>query len=141
MWERIGWIVSEIKASVRRGFLRQIAEGAKKTASPFRDSLLAVQAQIYSPNFQRGRILVSTSGSGQSANFEIGVQGKAFTQENVFGMLEDFIALLDSLAMTDDASPEATDALFIAMIGSDEMATVKEMRGDFTYIGFGYQNR
>ena len=124
-----------IQAVKKCGFLRQIAEGAKKNASSFREALVATQGQIFSPNFQRGRLLVSTSGNGQSGNFELGVSGKEFTQDNVFGMLEEFIQLFDTLAMADSGSAVDTDVSFAAMINSDQLQAVRQMHGDFAFLG------
>lgn len=125
-----------IQAILKQGFLRQIAEGAKRNASTVRESLLAAQAAVFSPNFQKGRLLVSTSGSGQSGSFEIGVMGKAWTQENVFGLTEELIHVLDDTLAgglaVDTAAPADTDALFAAMIEDDRLVGVREQLGDYT---------
>lgn len=131
----------QIQAIKKCGFLRQIVEGAKRTAQTLRVCLVSAQGNIFSPNFQRGRILVSTSGSGQSGSFEIGVVGKEFTQDNVFGMTEEFLQLLDRLiadGATDDGQATNTDALFAAMIASDGMQGVSQMGSDYTGIGWPY---
>ncbi len=130
-----------IQAIKRRGILRQIAEGAKASTATLREALLAFQSQIFSPNFQKGRLLVSTSGSGQSGSFEIGVQGKEFTQDNVFAAAEEFIEILDeacAAASLDpgDAAPANTDAIFAAMVADDRLQTIRQRGSDYTLLGF-----
>jgi hypothetical protein len=124
-----------LQSEIKRGFLRQIVEGSKKAGCTLRNSLLAFQAAIYTPNFQRGRILISTSGSGQSGSFEIGVSGKQFTQENVFALSEEFLATLDAIiadGAVDGTTAEALDALFTTM--SDSMRGVRSQMGDFSCL-------
>lgn len=127
-----------LQAVVKQGFLRQIAEGAKRSAATVRESLLAAQAAVYSPNFQRGRLLVSTSGSGQSGSFEIGVAGKDFTQVNVFALFEELIQVLeDTVAYglaADSGLPADTDALFQAMIGDDRLVGIRQQMLDVTSL-------
>lgn len=124
-----------LQSEIKRGFLRQIVEGSKRVNVTLRASLLAFQAAIYTPNFQRGRILISTSGSGQSGSFEIGVSGKQFTQENVFALSEDFISILDeaeSAGAVDGITPEILDLLFSIMVSTDRMRGIRTQMGDFT---------
>ena len=61
-----------IPGTLKRAFLRQCAERAKAATLTLREVLVLVQGEIFTPNFQRGRILINTSGSGQSGSFEIG---------------------------------------------------------------------
>jgi len=127
-----------IQAVTKRGFLRQVAEGAKRSASTLRESLIAAQAQVYTANFQKGRLLVSTSGSGQSGSFEIGIQGKDFTQVNVFSMFEELIEILDSVIAqglsADTSIPADTDALFTVMCQDDRLVGVTSEMGDYTSL-------
>ncbi len=121
-----------IQARKRRGFLRQIAEGAKTASLTLREALLASQAAVKDNTFSKGRILSSTSGSGQTASFEIGSAGKEFTQENVFDMLEEFLEILEdgiSQGTITDAA-DGIDATFAAMCGDDRLATIRHQHLD-----------
>jgi len=128
-----------IQAVKKRGFLRQIAEGAKRSSLTLKESLLAAQAAVFTANFQKGRLLVSTSGSGQSGSFEIGVAGKEFTQDNVFGMLEEFLQVCDDTVnaglAADTAIPADTDTLFAQMVADDRLQGIRERGLDVTLIG------
>lgn len=127
----------QIHSLKKRGFLRQIAEGAKRGSMPLREALVAAQGNIFTPTFQKGRIVISNSGSGQSHSFEIGVSGKEFTQDNVFGMLEEFIELLDetvSDSITDGGTQAETDALLSAMFDDSSMIGITEQHGDFSML-------
>jgi len=127
-----------LQSEIKRGFLRQIAAGAKATASLLGDALLGFQSAIYTPNFQRGKLLISTSGSGQSGSFEIGVAGKQFTQETIFGLSELLLQIHSetvSASVPDDGTPEATDALRDAMLQDVRLQSVRTAGGDFTLIG------
>lgn len=127
-----------IQAVVKRGFLRQLAEGAKKSASTLKETLVAAQAAVFSPNFQRGRLLVSTSGSGQSGSFEIGMTGKDFTQVNVFALFEEAIEVLDDTVAfglaVDSGVPADTDALLAAMSADDRLLGIREQMVDVTSL-------
>jgi hypothetical protein len=129
-----------IKAEIKRGFLRQICAGAKANAATLGEALLGFQAAIFTANFQRGKILVSTSGSGQSGSFEIGMNGKGFTQENVFGMAEQFLTLLSVAVdpangnLPDTGLPADTDALFAYMSADDLFQAVTEQLGDWSNL-------
>jgi hypothetical protein len=124
----------------KRGFLDEIANGAKKTASTLEEAIRAVKSAIGSqPNFQRGKILVSTSGSGQSGSFEIGMAGKEWTQDNVFAMCQQFLEILkDAVAagIPDAADSDAIDSLYAAMADDDRLRGVRTQMGDFSGLNF-----
>ncbi len=128
-----------IQAVKKRGFLRQIAEGAKRAASTLKESLVAAQGAVFTANFQKGRLLVSTSGSGQSGSFEIGVQGKEFTQDNVFALFEELIQVCDDTVnaglAADTGTPADTDELFTQMLADDRLEGITERGLDVTLIG------
>lgn len=128
-----------IQAVVKQGFLRQIAEGAKKGSATLKESLLAAQAAVFSSNFQRGRLLVSTSGSGQAGSFEIGVQGKQFTPENVFALFEEMLQILDDTVnaglAADTGESADTDGLYTQMLADDRLQGITERGLDVTLIG------
>jgi len=127
-----------IQAVKKRGFLRQIAEGAKNAGATLRESLIAAQAQVFTANFQRGRLLVSTSGSGQSGSFEIGVTGKEFTQDNVFALFEELIEIADELVEAglgvNSADPADIDSLVKAMFQDDRLVGVRSEMSDVTSL-------
>ena len=128
-----------IQSEIKRGFLRQIVAGAKRNAATINESLLNFQASIYTPNFAKGKILVSTSGSGQQGSFEIGVAGKQFTQENVFAMSEEFFiiyaaALAYNTDLTDSGQSADSDAIFNAMLSDDVLNSVTEQLGDWSQL-------
>ena len=131
----VGNRISALKA---RGFLRQITEGARKASLPLRESLLSAQSSVYSPTFAKGRIVVSQSGSGQSGSFQIGISGVEWTQDNVFGLLEELIELHDAVA-ADAANPvdqTDLDAMFAAMCSDAVMMGVRSSMGDFTALRY-----
>lgn len=124
-----------LQSEIKRGFLRQIVEGSKKAGCTLRNSLLAFQAAIATDSFKLGKILISTSGSGQSGSFEIGVVGKQFTPENVFALSEEFLATLDAIiadGAVDGTTAEALDVLFTTMSG--QMRGVRSQMGDFSCL-------
>jgi hypothetical protein len=139
--------VAQIQAEIKRAILRQIAEGAKKTASTFKDALLGFQSAITDqPSFRRGKILVSTSGSGQSSSFQINAVGSQLSTENWVAMSEEFFDILDdtlgSFALTDDGSPGATDTILTAMKQDARLYGVTAAGLDVTLIGMpGGTNR
>jgi len=99
---------------------------------------MSFQANVINqPSFQRGKILISTSGAGQHSSFEIGVSGKQFTPENVAAMSEEFLTLLTAAIaspLPDDALDPSTDALFSYMSQDDLMNAVTEQRGDWSNL-------
>lgn len=127
-----------ISGPLKRAFLRQCAERAKAATLTLREVLVLVQGEIFTPNFQRGRILINTSGSGQSGSFEIGVTGKAWTQENVAALTEQLINILDdcvSASVATDAADEASiNALVTAMGYDDRLRGIRSQAADFSGI-------
>jgi hypothetical protein len=130
-----------IQAVKKRGILRQIVEGCIAGKLKVREALLAFQQAIYSPSFKQGRVIMNTSGNGQSASFEIGMQGKEYTQDNVFGVSEEFFDILDNALANgpgclDDGSEKSSRAIFEAMKADDRLQTVNRRSSDFTLLGF-----
>ena len=129
-----------IQAVKKRAFLNQVTAGAVATQARLADALLAVQTQINSPTFAKGRIVVSQSGSGQSGSFQIGLPGVEWTQDNIFGLTQELIELCAftraDQSLADDGSETATRALAAAMMADDLLQGVREQRGDYTGIRF-----
>lgn len=122
--------------------LRQIIEaGAIPAQQKVYEALLAFQAAVNSPSFRQGRVMVSTSGNGQSASFELGMLGREYTQENVFAASEQFFdiltdALANNQALTDDGTEANSRAIFAAMVADDRLQTVNRRGADFTLLNF-----
>jgi len=125
-----------IPGALKRAFLRQIAEGAKATAYTLREALVAVQGEIFGPSFRTGKILINTSGSGQSGSFEIGVTGKSWTQENVAALTEQLITVCDDCVAAGVAVDDttATDALVTQMGYDDRIRGIRSQSVDFSGI-------
>lgn len=125
-----------IPGSLKRAFLRQVAEQAKAQGATLREALISAQGYVMGESFRQGKILINTSGSGQSGSFEIGVTGKAWTQENVAALTEQLINVLDdcvSAGVATDAADEATiNALVTAMGYDDRLRGIRSQRGDFS---------
>jgi hypothetical protein len=136
--------VVRIQSEIKRGFLRQIYNNVASTAIYFEDALLAFQSQIFTPNFQRGRIIVSTSGGGQQGSFLVPSIGVQFTQDQVFAMAEEFCQIYtDTVAAlqaeTPGFNPKAEDdtsenQVFVAMLLDDRLQGVYREYGDFSMI-------
>lgn len=128
-----------IPGILKRAFLRQVGEAAKAQTATLREALLSAQAYAMDESFKQGKILINTSGSGQSGSFEIGVTGKAWTQENVAALTEQLINALDdcvSAGVATDAADSATiDALVTAMGYDDRLRGIRSQRGDFSLLG------
>lgn len=125
-----------IRAINKRAILRQIVEGAVAAKQKLSEALLAFQSAIYSPSFRQGRVIISTAAHGQSAAFEIGLQGKEYTQENVFALSEEFFDILEAAGLADDGEEVTTRALFAAMRNDDRLQTVNRRGTDFTLLNF-----
>jgi hypothetical protein len=125
------------QAVKKRGYLRQLVEGAKRSSSSVKETLLAAQGAVFLPSFKLGRIVVSNSGAGQSGSFQMAGGGNDWTQDNIFGLLEEFLMLLDSLDATlypDDADPSHSDSIFQALCGDDSLNGVQSQMGDWTAL-------
>lgn len=127
-----------IQSEIKRAYLRQIAEGAKSSSTSLRTALIAVQASIINDTFKKGRVVVSTSGNGQSVSFALGNGG--FTQDVVAGLTEEFIEVLDDTVAgnlaTNGTTPATIDTLFTAMCDDDRLRGVRQQLGDFTGLRF-----
>jgi hypothetical protein len=137
-------VAIQIQSVKKCAYLRQIAEGAKRGVSTLKDALLAAQGQVYQPSFQLGRIVVSTSGSGQSGSFQMVGGGNDWTQDNIFGLLEEFIQLLDltvSQGTPDGDDPATVTALFEQMVvniqtGNVPQTSIRTQMGDFSGLNW-----
>jgi hypothetical protein len=125
----------EIQSIKKRGYLRQLCLGAKATSSTLFDTLVAAQSAVWQSSFKVGRIIISQSGSGQSGSFQMNGGGNDWTQDNIFGMVEEFLQLLatiDATVYPDDGSNASTDALFAQMCADDSLAGITSQLGDWT---------
>jgi hypothetical protein len=133
--------VVRIAAEKKKFYLRQIVEGAVVSSTKISDALLSFQSQLNSASFQKGRILISTSGNGQSAGFEMNLNGREVTQENVAAMSEEFFEILEfqlrqNPALVDDGEKASTRAIFAAMRQDDRLYGCNRRGSDFTLLGF-----
>lgn len=130
----------DIRSEIKRGFLRQIAQSAIANSLTLGEAILAAQGAVYTPSFQQGRLLVSTSGSGQSASFEIAVNGKDFTQDTIFAMLEEFLDVLTATCTqygySDDANPVNTEIIRAAMCQSDSLRGIRSQMLDVSGLNY-----
>lgn len=130
-----------IQAVKKCAYLRQIAEGAKATSSTLAQAILSAQGEVYSPTFQKGRIVVSQSGSGQSGSFQISGSGNDWTQDNIFGLCEELLQMLDAadpVLLPDDGLPAHVDALRQTLaqniMAGNVPDAVRQTGGDFTLL-------
>jgi hypothetical protein len=131
----------QIMAVKKCGYLRQVCAGAVSTASTLHDALTAVQAQVYSPTFQKGRIVVSQSGSGQAGTFQISGGGNDWTPDNIFGLCEELLQMLeaaDPVLLPDLGTAASTEALRENLVYNIMQGNVPSgvtvTQGDFTLL-------
>lgn len=125
-------------------YLRQIAEGAKKTASTLREAILAAQLAVFTPSFKQGRLTVSNSGGGQSGSFQMAGSGNEWSQDNIAGMLEEFVQQLDytvAQGTPDSSDPDLINALLNQMMqdirtGNSPVLGITQQMGDFSGLNF-----
>ncbi len=131
-----------IRAETKRGQLRQILlASAIANAWTVALALFNFQSSVNEINFQKGRTYSSTSGAGQHASFQMVGSGTCWTQENVFGMSEEFFeiyyaAMANTPGLADNGQPASTTAIFMAMIADDRLQTVTRRGLDATLLGF-----
>ena len=132
----------QIQSVLKRAFLRQLVLGSIQTGVSLLVTFQNAQGAVNSPTFQKGRIVVHQSGSGQSGSFQTGFAGAQWTQENVFGLIEEFIDLYfylinfnqtNGTPLPADNGQEANSmAIFEAMRQDDSLAGITEQMGDWT---------
>jgi len=121
-----------------------MAAGAQNSSSTLRNAVLAAQAAVNSPSFSKGRIIVSQSGSGQSGSYQMSGSGYAWTPENVLGICEEILMMLDIAAaqvpdvLPDDGVPAHTEALRASLAANFMAGNVPDalsvVQGDFTLL-------
>lgn len=134
----------QIQSVLKRSFLRQLVQGAINTGTSLTVTFLNAATAVNSPTWQKGRIVVHQSGSGQSGSFSAGYAGAQWTQENVFGLMEEFQQILsDAQANSivnppqlpnDDGTPANSQALYAAMLTDDSLTGVTQQLGDWTSL-------
>lgn len=134
-----------IQSIKKCGFLRQMAQQAiAANTVTLKEMLTAAQGGHFVNTFQRGRLVVSQQGGGQSGSFEIGVQGKEWTQDNIFGLLEELIQMVDArveAGSVDEPGKEAIETLLAELIqdinaGNFPQSGVNQQMGDFSGLNF-----
>ncbi len=127
----------EIQSVKKRGYLDDIVQGAITNSSTVIESLRAAKKAVYLPSFKNGRIVVSQSGSGQSGSFQMSGSGNDWTQDNIAGMIMEFIELyqtLDPVAYPDLAMPASSNAIYAAMCADDSLGGITQQQGDWTTL-------
>jgi hypothetical protein len=133
-----------IQSIKKCGFLRQMVQVAINGASTLAETLLAAQSGHFTNTFSRGKLVISNSGGGQSGSVEISLPDKEWTQDNVFGLIEELIQMVEArvAAGTPDGSDETTLAeLRTALIadinaGLFPQSGVRSQMGDFSGLNF-----
>jgi hypothetical protein len=114
-----------IQSIKKCGFLRQMVQQAKTSASTLAETLLAAATGHFVPTFARGRLVVSQSGSGQSGSFEIGMTGKEWTQDNIFALIEELQQMLAArVADTDAGTPDSSDPTLLDALQAGLIADI-----------------
>ena len=130
-----------LRAEKKKFFLRQIVEGSVQSSSKISEALLAFATAINSGSFRTGKILTSTSGSGQHASFQMDTTGREFTPDNLAAMSEEFFEIYyfqleQNPTLTDDGTEPNTRAIFKAMREDDRLYGVTRRGSDNTLLGF-----
>lgn len=121
-----------------------MAQAAVRAAATLKEQLVKAQTGHFTNTFSRGKLVVSNSGGGQSGSFEIGVQGKEWTQDNIFGLIEELIQMVDARVAggtPDSSDPTLAAAMRDGMIadicaGLFPQSGVREQLGDFSGLNF-----
>jgi hypothetical protein len=124
--------VGRISSGLKRAVLGELAENARLNGLPLRDVLVAYRTSAMGESFKKGLILVSTSGSGQSASFKMPGAGDSWTQESAVELAQELIEIHDSLAATVDSS----DLPVIQAAIADELRGIRTQMGDFSGLNF-----
>lgn len=131
-----------IRPIVRCGILRQLIEcGAIPAKAGVRDTLLAYQGNVTSESFKRGRLLISTSGNGQSASHQMSTPGFEFGPVEVQALSEQLIrifedAVANDSTLSDDGDQTHSRAILTAMLSDDRMQSINRRGMDSTLLGF-----
>jgi hypothetical protein len=141
-------VAVQIQSIKKCGFLRQMVQQAKSSAATLSEILLAAQAGHFVNTFQRGRLVVSQQGGGQSGSFEIGLPGREWTQDNVFGLVEELIQMVEArvaIGTVDGSDPDTLKTLLDALIsdinnGLFPQSGVTEQIGDFSGLNYPATN-
>ena len=132
----------QVQSVLKRAFLDDIVQAAIKSSTPLLQSFRNAKQSVNSPTFSKGRIVIHQSGSGQSGAYQAGFSGAQWTQENVYGMLQEYIDLYYAVISqneqvgtplpTDDGNEANTNAIFAAMRVDDSLQGVTSQSGDWT---------
>lgn len=127
--------MAAIQASIRRGFLRSLYNQAVANAASLQEALQGFQDGCFTA-VRTGRLIVNSSGTGHSSSFEIPGIVRGFTQDQVFGLSEDFLQIYtDTVAALSAASADGSDAsVFAAMLADDRMQSITRVRDSFTLL-------
>lgn len=137
-----------IQAEIKRGFLRSLYRAACGAAqNPDNVGLLKPALEAFQDSgfaaLKSGKLLFATSAAGKNVQFQAPPIGAQFTQEQVFALTEEFLAVYDSALITLSAASinNPTDAqIFQCMLADDRINAVRSYMVDFTLGRFPWNS-
>src|SRR5262249_36259566 len=82
-----------------------------------------------------GRLLIGSAGAGHSSSFALPQSWQSFTQEEVFSLSEELLAVyFDAKAALGDSSTD--DQVFQAMMDDDRLATITTVQKDYSTLRY-----
>jgi hypothetical protein len=139
--------VIRIQAEKKCSFLQWLADITTPGGS-LESSMKAAALAVFSPSFQKGRIVVSQSGSGQSGSFQVGDGSDGWSQDNIAALCWALRYMLRAAVGTksvdtgdvyvDDGDPGHTESLRQLLeyniLQGNMPEGVRSTLGDFTLI-------
>ncbi len=126
--------MAQLKAEIKRGFLRSLYRQVSKSATPLSDALDSFQDQGFCA-LKSGRLVLSSQGNGHATTFQVPTSWQNFTEEEVFSLSEELQQVFDDAMVTvASAGGDNTDdaQLFDAMMADYRLQTVTESYTDHT---------
>ena len=128
--------MAQIRAEIKRGFLRSLYRQAKLNAQALSDALDAFQDHGFMA-LKSGRLLVSSSGNGHSSTFQLPTQWQQFTPDEVFSLSEELEQVYADAITTLNTNGNATpndDQIFAVMIDDDRLADIDSVGRDYSLL-------
>ena len=130
--------MARLTGEFKRGSLRTLYRACAASAVTLGNALDAFQDAGFAA-VQSGRIVVMSSSAGRTVNFAPPQVWQTLSQEEVFCLSEELQAVYTDAKANLTAQGNATptdDQVFAGMMADDRLATITEVRNDYTGLRF-----
>jgi len=124
--------VAQLKAELKRAALSSLYRQAQKTSTALADALANFQDANWQ-QLKRGKLVIASTGAGDSVTYSIPQVWQSFTQDEFLCLTQELIEVYSSALVTLSAqgnSSPSDDDIFATMLADDRLQSVTSLYHD-----------